>query len=248
MLESYGITEEFVGCPIRSGMETVVVGRGGRGFPVHFDRLAFEADHVLVCDRVKPHTAFRRRDRERADEDAADRPGQAPGREIYHRAIQDYSFGQIVRSVAGEVLRRCHILAGLAMVENAYDQTARIEAVAPEEFETREKELLVLAKQRMPRLPFPRVDVLLIDRIGKNISGTGMDPNVVGRKFDDHKAVEGESPKVRRIAMRGLSADKPRQRHRAGHGRVLPLAVACARSTWPPRGSTGWPRATSRRR
>ena len=98
--------------------------------------------------------------------------------------------------MAGEVLRRCHILAGLAIVENAYDQTARIEAVRPEQFEAREKELLVLAKRWLPRLPFRSVDVLLIDRIGKDISGTGLDPNVVGRKFNDHKAIDGEFPKV----------------------------------------------------
>jgi hypothetical protein len=90
-------------------------------------------------------------------------------------------------------------------VENAYDETARIEAVCPEEFESRERELLVLARQWMARLPFPTVDVLLVDRIGKEISGTGMDTNVVGRKYNDHRAVEGECPKVRSIALRGLT-------------------------------------------
>ncbi len=97
------------------------------------------------------------------------------------------------------------MLAGVAVVENAYDQTARVEAIAPEQFEARESELLVLAKRLMPRLPFSHVDVLLIDRIGKEISGTGMDPNVVGRKFNDHKAVEDEFPKVKRIAVRSLT-------------------------------------------
>jgi hypothetical protein len=120
--------------------------------------------------------------------------------------------------VAGEVLRRRHILAGLAVVENAYDQTARIEAVRPEQFEAREKELLVLARRLMPRLPFDRVDVLLVDRIGKDISGTGLDPNVVGRKFNDHKALEDEWPKVRRIALRGLS--------QATHGNAHGMGMA----------------------
>ena len=105
--------------------------------------------------------------------------------------------------MAGEVLAKCRILAGLAIVENAHDQTALIEAVAPEMFEAREKELLVLAKQWMPRLPFDHVDVLLIDKIGKDISGTGLDANVVGRKYNDHRAVDGELPKVKRIAIRG---------------------------------------------
>ena len=103
------------------------------------------------------------------------------------------------------MLAKCHVLAGIAVVENAYDQTACIEAIPPEQFEARESDLLVLAKRLMPRLPFSHVDVLLIDRIGKEISGTGLDPNVVGRKFNDHKAVEDEFPKVKRIAVRSLT-------------------------------------------
>jgi hypothetical protein len=144
--------------------------------------------------------------------------GNGRGATIYHRAIRDFSFDRIIRSVVGEVLGKCHVLAGVAIVENAYDQTARIEAVAPEQFESREKELLVFAKRWMPRLPFPSVDVLLIDRIGKDISGTGLDPNVVGRKFNDHQALENEFPKVRRIALRGLTE--------ASHGNAIGMGLA----------------------
>jgi hypothetical protein len=114
--------------------------------------------------------------------------GKHEGAKIYHRAIMNYSFGQIVRSVAREVLARCRIVAGVAIVENGYDETAKIAAVAPQEFEEREKELLKLAKQWMPRCRSHVVDLLLIDEIGKNISGTGMDTNVVGRKYNDHVA------------------------------------------------------------
>ncbi len=205
LLESYGLTEEFSGCPIRSSLETVVVGRAAEGFPVHFDRLAFDADHVLVCNRVKPHTAFCGPVESGLMKMLLLGLGKCEGAKVYHRAIQDFSFERIIRSAADEVLDRCRILAGLAVVENAYDQTARIEAVPPAEFEAREKELLVLARRLMPRLPFERVDVLLVDRIGKDLSGTGLDPNVVGRKFNDHKALDDEWPKVRRIALRGLS-------------------------------------------
>jgi hypothetical protein len=218
VVESYGITEESVGCPIRSSIETVVVARAAEGFAIHFDRLAFEADHVLVANRVKPHTAFAGEIESGLMKMLLIGLGNHQGAAVYHRAIQDFRFDRIVRSVAAEVLRRCHILCGVAVVENACDQTARIEAVAPEEFEAREKQLLALAKRLMPRLPFPRADVLLIDRIGKNISGTGMDPNVVGRKFDDHKAVEGESPRVKRICVRGLSPES--------HGNAIGLGMA----------------------
>ncbi|MEN6451446.1 MAG: lactate racemase domain-containing protein [Thermoguttaceae bacterium] len=218
LIESYGITEQFVGCPIRSSMETVTLGRAAEGFPIYFDRLAFEADHVLVCNRVKPHTGFCGPIESGLMKMLLLGLGKCDGASVYHRAIQDFSFEQIIHSVAGEVLNRRHILAGVAIVENANDQTARIEAVRPEEFETRERELLALAKRLMPRLPFDRVDVLLIDRIGKDISGTGLDPNVVGRKYNDHKAVDDEWPKVRRIALRGLSE--------ATHGNAHGLGLA----------------------
>ena len=116
-----------------------------------------------------------------------------------------FGFDRIVRRAAAEALARGRILAGVAVVENAYDQTARIEAVPPEQFEVRESELLALGRRLLPRLPFSDGAVLLIDRIGKEISGTGMDPNVVGCKFNDHRAVEDEFPKVKRIAVRSLT-------------------------------------------
>jgi hypothetical protein len=131
--------------------------------------------------------------------------GKHEGAKIYHRAIMNHSFGQIVRSVAREVLAKCRIVAGLGIVENAYDKTAKIQAVAPHEFEDREKELLVLAKQWMPKLPFKTADILLLDQIGKNISGSGMDTNVVGRKYNDHVAAENEWPKIKRIIVRDLT-------------------------------------------
>ncbi|MBM3999102.1 MAG: DUF2088 domain-containing protein [Planctomycetes bacterium] len=206
IIESYGITEEYCGCPIKASMETVVVCRAAEGFPVHFDRHAFEADHVIVCGRVKPHTNFVGDIESGLMKMMLIGLGKHNGALIYHRAIQDYSFGRIVRSVAREVLERCRVVAGIAIVENSRDETARIAAVEPRAFEQREKELLELARKWMPRLPFSKADILLIDEIGKNISGTGMDTNVVGRKYVDHRAAEHESPKVRHIVIRGLTS------------------------------------------
>jgi hypothetical protein len=247
VLEGYGITETAVGCPIRSSVETVVVGRAGEhcgaavlaaqagetpaaqviagetpapkvDFPFHFDRLAFEADHVVVCNRVKPHTAFAGPIESGLLKMLTIGLGKPAGAAIYHRASLDLGFDRMIAAATAAVLAKCHVLAGVAIVENAYDQTARIEAVLPEEFEARERELLVLAKQWMPRLPFSHVDLLLIDRIGKEISGTGLDPNVVGRKFNDHRAVEDEFPKVKRIAVRSLT---PKSR-----GNAIGLGIA----------------------
>ncbi|MGA2059324.1 MAG: lactate racemase domain-containing protein [Thermoguttaceae bacterium] len=218
IIESYGITEELAGCPIRSSVETVEVCRSDHGFAVHFDRFASEADHVVVCNRVKPHSGFHGPIESGLMKMLLIGLGNCEGARIYHRAILDHSFEQIVHSVAEKVISACPILTGVAIVENAYDQTALIEAVRPQDFETRERELLVLAKKLMPRLPFDVVDVLVIDRMGKDISGVGVDPNVVGRKFNDHKAVEGESPKVRRICLRGLTP--------ASHGNATGMGMA----------------------
>ncbi len=205
VLASYGITEEYCGCPIQASMETVIICRTAEGFPVHFDRHAYEADHVFVCGRVKPHTDFTGEIQSGLMKMMLIGLGKHEGAKVYHRAIHDYNFSQIVKSVAGRVLAECKIVAGLAIVENGYDETALIAAVRPQEIEEREKELLRVATRLMPRLPFREVDILMIDEIGKNISGTGMDTNVVGRKFNDHAAVQDEWPKVRRIVVRSLT-------------------------------------------
>lgn len=205
VLKSLGVTEEYCGCEIRASMETVIVCEAKEGFPVHFDKNAFGADHVFVVNRVKPHTGFSGDVESGLMKMMLIGLGKHEGASVYHRVIVNYSFGQIVRSVASEVLAKCRIVGGLAVVENAYDETALIKAVAPTEFEDREKELLVLAKRWLPRLPFDRADVLVIDEMGKNISGAGFDTNVVGRKFNDHVAWEGEFPKITRIAVRRLT-------------------------------------------
>lgn len=207
IIEAYGITEDYVGAEIRSSMETVVVDQTSHGIPVHFDRHAYEADHVLVCGRIKPHTGFIGEIESGLHKMMLIGLGKHNGARIYHRAIQDYSFAEIIRAVADVVLQKCGVVAGLAIVENAYDETGLIEAVAPGDFYDREKELLVIAKKWLPRLPFDTVDLLIIDEIGKNISGTGMDTNVIGRKYNDHVAMEGDDVSCRKIFVRRLTEE-----------------------------------------
>ena len=125
IIESYGISESFCGCPIRASMETVEVCQADEGFPVHFDKIASQADHVVVCGRVKPHTGFVGDIESGLMKMMLIGLGKHNGARIYHRAIKDYSFPQIVRSVGREVLSRCRIAAGVAIVENGYDETAR---------------------------------------------------------------------------------------------------------------------------
>ena len=218
VLEACGITETSAGCPIRSSMETTIVGRAAEGFPLHIDRAACEADHVLVCGRVKPHTSLAGGFQSGLLKMLLIGLGKQTGANVYHRAIEDYSFDHIVQSAAPLVVEKCRVVAGLAIVENAYDETALIEAVEPAWFEAREPQLLALAREWMARLPFDAVDVLLIDRIGKNISGVGFDPNVVGRKFNDHQAVAGETPRVKRICLRSLTPES--------HGNAVGLGMA----------------------
>ena len=182
ILRGYGITEEFCGCPIRASMETIVVCQTREGFPVHFDNHASQADHVLVVGRVKPHTELFGDHQSGLMKMLLIGLGKHEGAKIYHRAFVDHSFDHIVRSVGRRVIEKGRILAGLGIVENAYDQTGLIRAVLPHEFEAQDRELLALAVKWLPRLPFDHADLLLVDEIGKEISGCGMDTNVIGRR------------------------------------------------------------------
>ncbi len=207
IIEGYGVTEEYTGAPIKASMETVQVGETEDGVPVFFDQYAYDADHVAVVGRIKPHTDFVGEIESGLHKMMLIGLGKHKGAALYHQAIVHYSFDRIIRSVGQTVIDKCGVLLGLGLVENQYDKTALIKGVGAEEFVDREKELLVLAKKWMPRLPFETVDLLIVDEIGKNISGAGMDTNVVGRKFHDNHAAEKEYPKVTRILVRGLTEE-----------------------------------------
>jgi hypothetical protein len=201
IIEHYGVTESFVGAPIRASMETILVGKTADGIPVHFDKHASQADHVVVVGRVKPHTDFHGSIESGMMKMMLIGLGKHEGAKVYHRAIRDLSFDRIVRTVGRLVMKNMPILCGVAILENGYDQTAKIEAVIAEDIEDREKDLLKLAKKWMPHLPFQKVDLLIVDEMGKNISGAGMDTNVIGRK----PALGASAPVVTRIFVRDLT-------------------------------------------
>lgn len=223
VLARLGITAASMGCPVRSSMQVTQVATAAEGFPVYFDRMALSADHVLVVNRIKPHTRFTGEIESGLMKMMLIGLGKRQGAEVYHRVIVNYPFDQIVRSVAREVIDGCHILAGLAILENAYEETAEIVGVLPNEIEAREPELLRRVKTWMPRLPFDKAELLIIDRIGKNISGAGMDTNVVGRKHNDHAAIEGDSPAIHHIYVRGLTEETH------GNASGIGLAELCHR-------------------
>jgi hypothetical protein len=179
VLASYNITEEAMGCPIRSSMETVQVGVSEYGKPARVDKNAWEADGIIVVGRVKPHTAFRGIYESGLIKMITIGLGKQFGAEICHADSFKY-MEQNITSIAKVVLEKGKIIFGLATLENAYDQTRRIEAVPAERFFAEEPALLEEAKEHMPAILFPEFDVLIVDEIGKNISGDGMDPNITG--------------------------------------------------------------------
>ena len=205
LIESFGVTEEFIGCPIKATMETVIIDKTPQGIPVHFDKNASEADHVFIANRIKPHTMFVGPIESGLHKMMLIGLGKHAGAVIYHRAIKSFTFLEIIRAVADVVVKRCRVLGGLGIVENAFEETALVEGVPVEKFYERECELLEKARAWMPRLPLNDIDLLVIDEIGKEISGTGMDTNIVGRKFNDHAATADDATNCRRIFIRGLT-------------------------------------------
>ncbi len=205
IVQRYGVTEEYLGAPIKSSMEVVQVSETPEGVPVFCDKHAFEADHVAVVNRVKPHTSFSGPIQSGLHKMMLIGMGKHHGAQIYHRAILDYSWDHIITAVGAEVIRKCKVAFGLATVENQHHETASLHGVRPEEFYQREVELQALSQSLMPSIPFAKVDLLIVDEIGKNISGAGMDTNVIGRKHNDHRADPSETPRITRIYVRGLT-------------------------------------------
>ncbi len=206
VLEKYGITEESMGVPIKSSMEVVEIGSTPDGLPVFLDKNASEADHIGVVNRVKPHTDFKATIESGLMKMMTIGLGKQRGADLYHRGVVQYSYSQIVLSVGREVIKRSPIAFGLALVENQKDETALIRAVPPGEIEETDRKLLRTAKRLMPRIPFHLIDILIVDQIGKEISGAGMDPNVIGRHVVPFAKVPPR-PKILRIFVRDLSPD-----------------------------------------
>jgi len=184
LLAHYNVTEAFTGAAILSSMEVVEIGKTEDGVPVFIDRHASRADWIIVVNRIKPHTKFKAPIESGLMKMMAIGMGKQKGAEHYHKAAIQYTFPKIIVDGGRVVLKKAPILCGLGMVENGYDETAKIVALKPEELEKKEIELLELAKKMMPRLPFNEIDLLIVDEMGKDISGTGIDPNVTGRNRD----------------------------------------------------------------
>ena len=200
VLHHYGITEERVGAPVRSSTETVELGQTPDGIPIVFDRHAAEADHVFVINRIKPHSHFVGPVESGLAKMLLIGFGKPAGALRYHRAFARLTFPKVFQSAIPVLLKRLSVMGGLAIVENARDDTARIVPLRADELLEREPELLREAVRRMARLPFDAFDVLIVDRMGKDISGVGMDTNVIGR---DRPGLD--RPRIQVIFVRDLT-------------------------------------------
>ena len=216
VLAGYGVTEEYAGVPIRSSMETVELSDGGIGNRVFTDREAASADATVVINRVKPHTDFH----------GVVESGLLKicvlglGKEAQAREIHSFGIAGLrerILPTARQIISHGNIALGLAIVENARDETMVIRAIAPDRFEVEERELLELARSHMPSLPFERLDLLVIDEMGKDVSGTGLDPNLIGRIRVPGQP-EPEGPAIGSIVVTDLTD--------ASHGNAIGVGLA----------------------
>jgi len=203
VLAHYGITEATMGCPVISQLEVVSLGKTDDGIEAFMDRMAFESDGVMLVGRVKWHTDFAGKIESGLFKMMAIGLGKFAGAQRYHAYAYRLGLEYVIRSVGRQVLESGKILGGLAILEDAYHNTAKLDAVPVEAMEQREEENLALVKSWMARVPMD-LDILVLDEIGKNISGAGMDTKVVNR------GVNGEynpwpGPKFNRVFVRDLS-------------------------------------------
>ena len=181
LLAELGVTESSVGCPIRSSMDTTVVGTNSLGLPIHFDTVSLGADGIVLLNRIKPHTSFTGRYESGLLKMLTIGLGKRQGAEQVHK-LGLAGMLRILPEVGAFLLGRTPVALGLALLENADEHLARVVAVEPEDLLAVEPTLLDKSRTLMARLPFDQIDVLLIGELGKNYSGTGLDPNVIGRQ------------------------------------------------------------------
>lgn len=217
VLESLGITEQSVGCPIISSLEVDQIGVTPEGIPVYVDRVAHQADGIVVVNRIKPHTDFTGPIESGLVKMMVIGLGKYKGAETVHAHAVRLGLAQAIPSVARVVMANCRILFGLAVLENAFHQVGRIIAVPTAEIESRERELLPVARHMLGSLPVDDLDVLVVDEVGKEVSGTGMDTHVIGR-IRIEGMPEPTRPRITRIVLRDLSPHT--------HGNAIGIGLA----------------------
>lgn len=204
VLRHLGITEERLGAPVYSGMDMVEVGTVHDGVPVYADRAVVEADHVLLINRVKEHTEYIGETESGILKMAVVGLGRHAGAQSMHQLAVNVTYREAIAAIAKVLFEKVPILGALAILENHRNALRRMEAIPPQAVFEREPELLKEAMLYKPKLPFEEMDVLLVDEIGKEISGTGVDTKVVGRIMNIYEK-ECETPRITRIVIRDLT-------------------------------------------
>ncbi|MCC7493706.1 MAG: DUF2088 domain-containing protein [Fimbriimonadaceae bacterium] len=204
VLARLGVTEQTVGAPVRATMETVQLGTTASGVPVHCDAHAAAADGLVLINRIKPHTSFQGHFESGLLKLLAVGLGNHAGAAAVHRPAVA-AWGATIAEVGQVALARLPVLLGVALVEDAYHAPALLEALSPPQILEREPQLLDRARELLPRLPFEELDVLVVDELGKDVSGTGLDPNVIGRLGIRGVADPGR-PQIRVIVVLDLTA------------------------------------------
>jgi hypothetical protein len=204
VLAHYGITEATMGCPLISQLEVVSLGKTADGIEAFMDKVAYDADGVMLVGRVKWHTDFAGKIESGLFKMMAIGLGKFAGAQRYHSYAYRLGLEHVIRSVGRQVLRSGKILGGLAILEDAYHNTAKLDAVPVEAMEHREEENLALVKSWMAKIPMD-LDILILDEIGKNISGAGMDTKVANRGVNGEYNPWANTPKFQRLFVRNLS-------------------------------------------
>jgi hypothetical protein len=216
VLETYGITEKYVCAPIVSSMEVVELPQGNSAAKVYMDKNAYEADGTIIINRIKVHTDFH------APVESGLMKMCVIGIGKHKQAMAIHRHGvsglqKLIIPAARQVLQYGKIILGIGIVENAYDETAIIRAIKPEEIETEEKKLIQISRSNMPGIPIAHFDILILDEMGKNISGTGMDTNIIGR-ICIPGSQDPEFPKITKIIVDDLTD--------VSHGNALGMGLA----------------------
>ncbi len=205
VLAHLGIVEEDVGAPIRSSLEVMRIGKTEDHLTVYLDKLASEADHIVLINRIKKHTEFEHEFESGLLKMMAIGLGKQEGAAAYHEAMLSLGYPRVILTVARKIMQSANVLFGVGVVENGYGQTAQIGIGRSDDILEMEKSLFKKARQFAPALPFDEADILIIDEMGKDISGTGFDTKVVGRIGLPLVAAEPKSPRIKRIVVCDLT-------------------------------------------
>ncbi len=227
VLASYGITEETMGVSIRDSMDVRQLGFSDDHVAAYCSTEALEADGILLINRIKPHTDFFGTLGSGIQKMCVIGLGKRTGATAMHLGAMQFGYERVIRGLAQVVMQNAPVLGGVAILENQFHDTAKIVVIPKEEIEIAENELLVEARSLMPTLPFEEIDLLIVDQLGKNISGAGMDPNVINRSIHGYNSlpVRGDrtTPFIRRIFVRGLTEET--------HGNAIGVGMADATTT-----------------